>query len=324
MIEPTSYQTLLLQALRKGDVTRKTLVSGPGVGCEELYQGGRLIAWRYGSDPDWKTGEVLTEQVQTDVELVICGGGHIALELATYARRLGYYTTIIDDREEFCNRKRFPSETCLCAPFEEVLENEQTWIRPYFVIATRGHKSDQVCLERILSLPHRYIGMIGSKTKVATTFSNLLSQGFTQAQLDQVHSPIGLSIGAVTAAEIAISILAQIIQTTRSTPQAVQLDRNLLTRLAQTRQRYLLARVIGKSGSAPCEVGFQLVVFEDGNVEGTIGGGNVEAKAIETARLMLSDHTISEQVARYNLSNAKASELGMICGGAVQVLFQRW
>lgn len=324
MIKPISYQTLLFHALQKGDVIRKTLISGPSVGCEELTQDGQLLAWRYDSEPDWESGEVLTELLQTDVELVMCGGGHIALELATYARRLGYHTTIIDEREEYCNHERFPSENCLCAPFEEVFECKQNWIRPYFVIATRGHQFDQVCLEKILALPHRYIGMIGSKTKVAATFSNLLNQGFTQAQLDQVHSPIGLPIKAVTAAEIAISILAQIIQTARLTPQAVQLDRNLLTHLAQSRQSYVVARVIEKNGSAPCEVGFQLVVFEDGTVEGTIGGGAVEAKAIETAKLMQSDHTISEQVANYNLSNAKASELGMICGGMVRVLFQRW
>lgn len=324
MINPTSYQALLLHALQKGDVIRKTLISGPSVGCEELSQDGQLLAWRYDSEPDWETGEVLTELLQTDVELVICGGGHIALELATYARRLGYHTTIIDERKEYCNHERFPSESCLCAPFEEVLECKQTWIRPYFVIATRGHMFDQVCLQKILNLPHRYIGMIGSKTKVAATFSNLLSLGFTQAQLDQVHSPIGLPIKAVTAAEIAISILAQIIQTARLTPQAVQLDRNLLTHLAHSRQSYVLARVIEKTGSAPCEVGFQLVVFEDGTVEGTIGGGAVEAKALETAKQMQKECTIAEQVASYSLSNAKASELGMICGGMVRVLFQRW
>jgi len=123
----------------------------------------------------------------------------------------------------------------------------------------------------------------------------------------------------VTAGEIAVSILAQIIQTVRTEKHVVQLDRNLLERLARTEQKFCLVRVIEKRGSAPCDVGFQMAVFEDGTVEGTVGGGSVEAKAIEDAR-----QTTSNQVRAYDLSNAKASELGMICGGNVRLLFQLW
>lgn len=310
-----TYFSLLLQALKNGDVKRKTLISGPHVGSEALYSGFRLLA----GDCREESGEILEEMLQTDVELVVCGGGHIALELVAFASRLGYRVTVIDEREQYCNPKRFPSATCLCLPFEQALEAEHGWIRPYFVIATRGHSFDQLCLEKILSLNHRYVGMIGSKAKVATTLGNLKERGFSQAQLDSVHTPIGLSINAVTAGEIAVSILAQIIQTARTGASVVHLDRNLLVHLANTTQKFCLVRVIAKRGSAPCEVGFQLAVFEDGTVEGTVGGGAVEAKAIEDAET-ISSNTVIE----YDLSNSKASELGMICGGSVRLLFQLW
>ncbi len=309
------YHNLLLNALKNGDVTRKTVISGPHVGDEALYSNAALL---WGSC-DAAGGEVLEERLQTDVELVVCGGGHIALELVAFASRLGYRITVIDEREQYCNNTRFPDAQCVCAPFDQALDGEHGWIRPYFVIATRGHSYDQLCLQKILDLNHRYIGMIGSKSKVAATFENLRNLGFSQAQLDQVHSPIGLDIGAVTAGEIAVSILAQIIQTVRTEKHVVQLDRNLLERLARTEQKFCLVRVIEKRGSAPCDVGFQMAVFEDGTVEGTVGGGSVEAKAIEDAR-----QTTSNQVRAYDLSNAKASELGMICGGNVRLLFQLW
>lgn len=319
-----TYHTRLLSALKEGIVTRKTLLSGPYLGCEALYLGDHRLAGRTDFEPDWESGEVLVEELQTDVELVICGGGHIALEIAMFCERLGYRTTIIDEREAYCNNERFAGSTCLCGPFADILGCEQNWVRPFFVIATRGHMFDQLCLETILGLPHRYIGMIGSKAKVAATFENLKQKGFSQAQLDQVHAPIGLPIGAVTAGEIAISILAQIIQTARSTLQGVQLEQKTLRRIAQTEQKCILVRVIDKSGSAPCEIGFQLIVQKDGQVVGTVGGGAIEAKAIEEARNMLKADTTTDQVLAYDLSNAKAGDLGMICGGSVRLLFQLW
>lgn len=309
------YYNLLLNALKQGDVIRRTVINGPNIGKEALYSNAELL-W---GGCDGISGEVLEERLQTDVELVVCGGGHVALELVAFASCLGYRITVIDEREQYCNNTRFPSAHCVCAPFDQALEGEHGWIRPYFVIATRGHGYDQLCLQKILGLNHRYIGMIGSKTKVAATFENLRNLGFSQAQLESVHAPIGLEINAVTAAEIALSILAQIIQTARKEKHVVQLDRNLLEHLARTRQKFCLVRVIEKQGSAPCDVGFQMAVFEDGTVEGTVGGGAVEAKAIEDAK-----ETTMNLVRSYDLSNTEASKLGMICGGKVRLLFQLW
>jgi xanthine dehydrogenase accessory factor len=164
--------------------------------------------------------------------------------------------------------------------------------------------------------------MIGSKHKVASTMDNLKKQGVSEESLEAVHAPIGLAIGAVTASEIAISILAEIISIYRKDTGSVRLDPKLLKTLGEE-TGYILARVVKKSGSAPCDVGFQIVVFSDGSTQGTVGGGLVEANAIAHARSMLADKTMADAVVEYTLDNTKAGSLGMICKGEVALLFQR-
>lgn len=318
-----NYHTILLDALKYAEVSRRTITSGPHLGDEALFVDGELIAGRFEVEPDWTSGTVLEERLATDVELVICGGGHVALELATMALRLGYRTTVIDEREEYCNSDRFPGAVCLCAPFEQVLSRKQEWIRPYFVITTRGHKFDRLCLSQILKLPHRYIGMIGSRAKVAQTFDALVAEGFDRTLLQEVNAPIGLPLGGVTAAEIAVSILAQIIQVSRQRQGTIQLERTMLSKLAGLEEKFVLARVLEKHGSAPCDQGFQIAVFEDGRTLGTVGGGAVEARVIEQSLAMLL-HKGHDRILGYDLSNTDAAKLGMICGGSVTVLFQRW
>jgi xanthine dehydrogenase accessory factor len=158
--------------------------------------------------------------------------------------------------------------------------------------------------------------------KVAITMDNLKKKGISEKTLNEVFSPIGLSIGAVTAAEIAISIMAQVISVYRKDSMSVRLDPKLLRTLADNTE-YILARVVKKSGSAPCEVGFQIAVFVDGSCKGTVGGGLVEANTIEHAKAMLIDRSLPNQVIEYGLDNTKAGSLGMICGGEVALLFQR-
>jgi xanthine dehydrogenase accessory factor len=163
--------------------------------------------------------------------------------------------------------------------------------------------------------------MIGSKHKVAITLDNLRKEGFSEELLATVHSPIGLSIGAITASEIAISIMAEIISVYRKEENAVRLDPKLLEKLS-LEEDYILARVIEKNGSAPCDIGFQLAMFPDGTNLGTVGGGMIEAETIEHAKKMLASKTRDDEVVHYNLDSSKAGSLGMICGGNAKILFQ--
>ena len=161
--------------------------------------------------------EVFVEPILVTPHLYIFGGGHIALPLVKMAHIVGFKMTIIDDRPEFADSGRFPEAektivSDAAAAFEQLTIDRSS----YVVIITHGHKSDEAALAGALKTPARYIGMIGSKEKNRAVFSRLLSRGYTQADLDRVHAPIGLKIMAQTPEEIAVSILAELVQVKRS------------------------------------------------------------------------------------------------------------
>lgn len=315
------YYSLLAQAIRSADIQRRTVVSGPHTGAEALFIDGSPVASLTDADIDWEDGNLLCEQLSGTLEVVIFGGGHVGLEVAHLSSRLGLSHTVIDDRPEFCSRDRFIDATLLPIPYEEVFAHDRGWVRPIFIIATRGHSHDHLCLAGCLAHPSRYIGMIGSRAKVAKTFSLLSDEGFSDEALAAVHAPIGLKIGAVTASEIALSIMAEVVATYRSEGSPIRLDSELLA--VQASRPHIGVRVVAKTGSAPAEVGFSLARFADGSTVGTIGGGVVEALAIEEAHRMANDPTLPDHIMGFDLSDKHAASIGMICGGSIDVLFQR-
>ncbi len=159
--------------------------------------------------------------------LLIVGAGYISQYLAAMAKSAGFVVHVMDDREEFCNRQLFPdADRLLVGQFEELLDRVTIDPRTYITIVTRGHNYDQLALEKTLSSTAAYLGMIGSAKKVATIFDNLRRSGVDPAALGAVHAPIGIKIGAQTPAEIAVSILAEIIAVRRGafqerSPQAL-------------------------------------------------------------------------------------------------------
>jgi xanthine dehydrogenase accessory factor len=161
--------------------------------------------------------EVFIEPILTAPTLYIFGGGHVSLPLARIGKLLGFKIAVIDDRAEFASAERFPeAEVVLAEDFTQAFPGLEIDKSSYIVIVTRGHQHDELVLSWAVGTPAKYIGMIGSKTKVKTIFSHLLAKGVTQEQLDSVHSPIGLAIDAQTPEEIAVSILAEIIKVRRS------------------------------------------------------------------------------------------------------------
>jgi xanthine dehydrogenase accessory factor len=161
--------------------------------------------------------EVFVEPILVIPHLYIFGGGHIALPLVKMAHIVGFKITIIDDRPEFANHGRFPEAeqtivSDMTAAFEQLTVDHSSSI----VIITHGHKCDEAALAGALKTPARYIGMIGSKEKNRAVFSRLLAKGYTQEDLDRVHAPIGLRIMAQTPEEIAVSIIAELVQVRRS------------------------------------------------------------------------------------------------------------
>jgi xanthine dehydrogenase accessory factor len=142
---------------------------------------------------------------------VILGGGHISQPLAVVLDLLGYAVTVADDRPDFANRARFPQAEVVCGDFLRFLAGLQADDKTAIVIVTRGHQHDTECLRAVAGQPAGYIGMIGSRRKVAAVFAALADEGVPRELLARVRAPIGLDIGAQGPAEIALSIAAELV-----------------------------------------------------------------------------------------------------------------
>jgi xanthine dehydrogenase accessory factor len=157
--------------------------------------------------------EILLEPVQPDPTLYIFGAGHIAEALSPLGKMVDFKVVIIDDRPMFANPKRFPeADEVLVEPFEGVFAKLQMNPQSYVVIVTRGHLYDGEVLEQAIQTNAGYIGMIGSKRKIALLYKGLKDKGVNKDLLDRVYAPIGLHIHSETPAEIGISIIAELIK----------------------------------------------------------------------------------------------------------------
>lgn len=142
----------------------------------------------------------------------IFGGGHVAQALVPVISPLEFKTVIYEDREEFCQKELFPGiEKIIQGDFNEIAPKICLTPNDYVLIMTRGHQCDYEVLSQVLKYPVAYIGVIGSRNKIAKTKERLIADGFSPSDFDRIHWPVGLPIKARTPAEIAISIAAQLI-----------------------------------------------------------------------------------------------------------------
>ena len=161
-------------------------------------------------------GELILEPVQGMPSVIIFGGGHVSKYVSRSAAMTGFRVTVVDDRPEYANAQRFPEAfRTMAMDFGEALDTIEVKPSTYIVIVTRGHRSDEDILSRVVSSPAKYIGMIGSHRKVLTTYEHLAERGVSPDLLKRVHAPIGIDIGASTAEEIGISVVAQLIAVRR-------------------------------------------------------------------------------------------------------------
>ncbi len=168
-------------------------------------------------------GEWIFEPIMGSPSLIIFGGGHVSKFVSRTAAMVGFQVTIVDDREKFANPQRFPEAIqTVVSDFADAFS--YLTIKPftYIVIVTRGHKFDEIILEQAVKTRAKYIGMIGSKRKVLTTYEHLRERGITDEQLKRVHAPVGIDIGAVSAEEIGISIVTELIFIRRGKKQSLR------------------------------------------------------------------------------------------------------
>ena len=171
--------------------------------------------------------EFFIEPVCTSNHLIIFGGGHVALPLAKCAKMIGFDYTIVEDRPEFATSERFPeAKQLILADAEEIDQKVRIDGSDYIAIVTRSHELDYQALKKVLNHSTKYIGLIASKVKKKQVFEQLIQDGFDEQIINQIHSPIGVDIAAQTPEEIAISIVAELIQvknkSSKNIPQKIQ------------------------------------------------------------------------------------------------------
>jgi xanthine dehydrogenase accessory factor len=184
----------------------------------------RTLTFDLNQDPKYDTGlvcggtlEIFVEPVLPPVELYIFGAGHVAASLYKVAIIAGFDITVVDDREVYASRQRFPeAQEVIAEDFDKVTSRLQPSESSYIVIVTRGHRDDMRVLRWAVQTPARYVGMIGSKRKTITIFKELQKEGLAPELFERVHAPVGLDIGAITPEEIAVAITAELIAKRRN------------------------------------------------------------------------------------------------------------
>ena len=194
-----------------------TVIDGEDIGEKAIFSRGELL---YESKKGVFTSkEILnfyTERIQGDKKLIVCGGGHISIPLITMGKLLGFQVTVIEDRILYAdNARRAKADKVICDSFQKALQRIEGDSNSYFIIVTRGHRHDKICLEEIINKNNAYIGMIGSKLRVKRVKEELLNKGASKEVLDGIYSPIGLKIGAEPPEEIAVAIMAEIIMVSK-------------------------------------------------------------------------------------------------------------
>lgn len=161
--------------------------------------------------------EVFFEVMPAPPKLIVVGAGHIAVPLVKIAKVLDFYVTVIDDRLLYANRERFPdADEVLVGDMAQMLKEMTLTPSCYIVLITRGHAYDEPCLRVIVGSQAKYIGMIGSRRRIKACFQRFRDEEKINAELlERVYAPIGLDIATETPAEIALSILGEVIKVRR-------------------------------------------------------------------------------------------------------------
>jgi xanthine dehydrogenase accessory factor len=183
----------------------------------------RMLTFNLNHDPKYDSGlvcggtlDIYLEPVLPVQTVYLFGAGHVSVNVYRAARMAGFEVVVVDDRESYANRQRFPEAKDVYADdFDRALSQLSPNYSSYLVIVTRGHRDDMRVLRWAIDTPARYIGMIGSQRKVIAIYKHLEKEGIPAEKLARVYAPVGLEIGAITPEEIAIAIVAELIAVRR-------------------------------------------------------------------------------------------------------------
>ena len=267
--------------------------------------------------------QVYFDCVSSQKKLVICGAGHVSMPIIALGKMLGFRVTVLEDRPSFAdNARRAGADEVICENFVNGLSHAEGGTDSYFVVVTRGHRYDEICLGEILKKKYAYVGMMGSRARSAIVKRNLVELGFPKEQVEAVHTPIGLDISAESPEEIAVSIMGEIIAHKNSRKRSFGYPDEFLDELLKLEEEgtdAVLCTIVRRRGSAPREVGTKMIVRTDGQMIGTIGGGCMEAAVRTRALHMLRSGETQPQICNVNMTAADAEDEGMVCGGNIDV-----
>lgn len=340
MVIAMSFLEQILCNQKKNKVRIATVVQGENIGKKSFYYNGAVentntedffqllekeeskkIQEEQSIIIEKNGQKVFIESLQKEPHMVICGGGHVSIPVIKMAKMLEFRVTVLEDRPSFAdNARRAGADEVICNSFVQGLHQIEGNENTYFVIVTRGHRYDVDCLTEILQKDHAYIGMIGSKKRVKSVKELMEEKGFSKELIESIYSPIGLKIGAEMPSEIAVSIMAEIIQVKNTKKGNIGYTREILQFLEEWKENKVpvaIVTIISRKGSAPRGIGTKMLVTRDGRMVGTIGGGCAES-AIQGQAIQCMEKGESKLVF-VDMTGKEAEEDGMVCGGVIEV-----
>lgn len=259
------------------------------------------------------------EPIHKEPVIVVCGGGYVAQAVVRLAKFLKINTIALEDRHIFANElKKCGADKVIFNSFQSGLD-EVCGDSNYYVILTRGHKFDLECLEKILEKKSSYIGMMSSEFRANNTRKLLKEKGYNQDIINSISTPIGLKIDAYTPEEIAVSILGEIILVKNKGIKGVTYTQEILSSIIDGEPK-VIATIVDRKGSTPCEMGTKMVFYKNGNSVGTIGGGCMEAEVKKQALHMFEKGGV--KLIRIDMTGSMNDPDAMICGGLNDIMLE--
>lgn len=285
-------------------------------------------------------GRIFVEALGARKKLILCGGGHVSAAVLSIARMMEFHITVLEDRPDFARAAEAAgADQVICDSFTHGLARLETDRDTYVIIMTRGHRHDLDCLRQMLKKEYAYLGMMGSRARVRKIREQLTEEGFLQEKIDSLHAPIGLPISAATPAEIAVSIMAEVIQEKNRADRREGYEKELAAwlfsepshgevcpaepaKVPVSAGAAVLATIVARKGSAPRQTGTKMLIFADGSSLGTIGGGCMEAEVKSQARHMLAKGEERYKTCFADMTGRDAEEEGMVCGGTLEIFLE--
>lgn len=337
-MEERNFAQALAAEQSAGGCFLATVLEGPCQGSQILCRGGQLL-WPAQPAPllaralpalaaekgpalcTLEGARTFVQPMAAPARLVVCGGGHVAQALVRLAQVLELSVCALEDRPEFAAAlEQAGAAQVLRGPYPETLAQLPGSAGDHYVVLTRGHRYDLDCLRIILQKPSAYVGVMASRRRAELVRSQLREAGADPDRVAALHTPVGLAIGAETAQEIALSILAQIVQCKNSAPRREAFAPALLAAMA-AEPDWVLVTVVARQGSAPRGPGAKMLAGPAGLLAGSVGGGILEHEALLLAQQMLAEKQDC-RLAEFSAQSTGAEALAA-CGGAVTLFLQR-